>query len=91
MKIDRLANETFQLTLNFHELDGIKNCLNEVWGGFPVRDFEKMIGTTRQEVSDLADQMVAVLADENAPPLQPGNENLPIYVMRILNRKPPSH
>ncbi|MGH6975880.1 MAG: hypothetical protein ACREED_02530 [Stellaceae bacterium] len=89
MKIDKLANDTLELTLSSHELDGIKNCLNEVWGGFPVQDFESMIGTNRQEVSGLADQMVAVLADENAPPLQPGNEDLPIYVMRILNRKPP--
>lgn len=90
MKIDKLANEMLELTLNFHELDGIKNCLNEVWGGCGLSDFEKRIGASRQEVSDTADQMVAALADENAPPLQPGNESLPIYVMRMLNRKPPS-
>lgn len=91
MKIDRLTNDILELTLSVDELDGIKNCLNEVWGGCGVRDFEKRIGTGEQEVSDMADQMVAALADDNAPPLQPGNENLPIFVTRLLNRKPPSH
>lgn len=90
MKIDRLADGTLELTLTVDELDGIKNCLNEVWGGCGVRDFEKRIGANEQEVSDMADQMVAVLADENALP-QPDDENLPIYVMRLLNRKPRAH
>ena len=90
MNIQKLEDGSLELTLSFRELDGIKNCLNEVWGGCGVRDFGNRTGTSEQEVSDLADQMVASLADDNALPLQPGNDNLPIYVMRLLNRKPPS-
>jgi hypothetical protein len=87
MKIAKLGKDELELTLNFGELDGIKNCLNEVWGGFKMTDFEKRIGASDQEVSNLADKMVDALADKNAPPVQKGSENLPLYVRRLLNRK----
>lgn len=87
MQITRTNDGQIELLLTFDELDTIKNCVNEVSGGFTVMDFKARIGADEDTVSRLADEMVAALsgdqpagADDRAAPSSE-------YVRRLLNRK----
>jgi hypothetical protein len=87
MQITRTNDGQVELLLSFDELDTIKNCVNEVSGGFTVTDFKTRIGADEDTVSRLADEMVAALSgDEPAGTgglAGPSSE----YVRRLLNRK----
>jgi hypothetical protein len=75
-----------EFIMNFDELDTIKNCLNEVWGGFKLDDFKTQIGADMDTVSHLADLMVDALS-EDSPATDSDADDLPIYVRRMMNRK----
>jgi hypothetical protein len=55
------SNDNVEITLSGRELDLIKNCLNEVLGGFKIPDFKSVIGKTERDVAaKLLDQILAV-------------------------------
>ena len=61
MLVTRTSNGQIEVVLSFEELDTIKNCLNEVSGGFKVADFKARIGVDEDMVTRLADEMVSAL------------------------------
>lgn len=76
-----------ELIMNFDELDTIKNCLNEVWGGFRLDDFKTQIGADMDTVSHLADLMVDALSEDSPKATGSDTGDLPLYVRRLMNRK----
>jgi hypothetical protein len=87
MKISESTGSEIEATVTFLELEGIKNCLNEVTGGLGITNFKNRIGVDEDVVSHLLDQMVSVLSAHTYGQVQTGDPHLPLYIRRSANRK----
>lgn len=87
MEIVRQTSDAIEANVSFLELEGIKNCLNDVWGALRLADFEAAVGADEDTVSALIDPMVEVLSAHFYGKVTMGEKGESLYSRRLGDKK----